>query len=401
MGDGLSLAWPSTLNQNASYDVNQHEGGVEMQEQGFWLSPQQKFIWTIEQEVLRAPSRAVCLASFRGGVDIERLRGAIHRLVNRHEILRTVFRRQTGMKVPFQVVLESCEFGWQHDDLSQLKLSESQRQLRAEEMFEAARNTSSSRENGTVLKARLLSGTESSHLILSVPSLCADARSLQILLNELGAIYSGKEASLAEPFRYLQFAQWQTDLLESDEEDIRKGKDFWAKRQITPLDATLPSERKSEQSFSPHSYRIVVDRALASQVPGAGSTVILLSVWETLLSRLSGQGTFSVGFQVNGREYAELENAVGCFARTVPLRAQVENNFRFADVLRETAQNIRDVTGVQEYFAPDAIGRDGSLCSFSYQDLGGRQQFDGLGLALERIHVVGEPYNLRLVAVRR
>src|SRR5262249_39149075 len=160
-------------------------------------------------------------------VDIERLRGAIHRLVNRHEILRTVFRRQTGMKVPFQVVLESCEFGWQHDDLSQLKLSESQRQLRAEEMFEAARNTSSSRENGTVLKARLLSGTESSHLILSVPSLCADARSLKVLLNELGAIYSGKEASLAEPFRYLQFAQWQTDLLESDEEDIRTGKDFW------------------------------------------------------------------------------------------------------------------------------------------------------------------------------
>src|SRR5262249_11691224 len=58
-------------------------------------------------------------------------------------------------------------------------------------------------------------------------------------------------------------------------------------------------------------------------------------------------------------------------------------------------------TGVQEYFAPDAIGRDGSLCSFSYQDLGGRQQFDGLGLALERIHVVGEPYKLRLVAVQR
>src|SRR6266480_702297 len=104
-----------------------------MQEQGFWLSPQQKFTWTIEQEVLRLSSRAVCLVALHGSLDVDRLRDSLRELVSRHEILRTVFRRQTGMKVPFQVVLESCDFGWENEDL--LRLAESERQARIQELF--------------------------------------------------------------------------------------------------------------------------------------------------------------------------------------------------------------------------------------------------------------------------
>src|SRR6266496_2850914 len=89
-----------------------------MQEQGFWLSPQQKFTWTIEQEVLRLSSRAVCLVALHGSLDVDRLRDSLREVVSRHEILRTVFRRQTGMKVPFQVVLDAAELAWGEADLS-------------------------------------------------------------------------------------------------------------------------------------------------------------------------------------------------------------------------------------------------------------------------------------------
>src|SRR6266536_6208307 len=101
-----------------------------MQEQGFWLSPQQKFTWTIEQEVLRLSSRAVCLVALHGSLDVDRLRDSLRELVRRHEILRTVFRRQTGMKVPFQVVLETCDFGWEQHDLSSITQEECEPQIR-------------------------------------------------------------------------------------------------------------------------------------------------------------------------------------------------------------------------------------------------------------------------------
>ena len=100
-----------------------------MQEQGFWLSPQQKFIWTLEQEVLRVPSRAVCLVFLDGSFEQDRLRNSLRELVRRHEILRTVFRRQTGMKVPFQVVLETCDFGWEQHDFSSLAPQDCESQI--------------------------------------------------------------------------------------------------------------------------------------------------------------------------------------------------------------------------------------------------------------------------------
>ena len=372
-----------------------------MQEQGFWLSPQQKFIWTIEQEVLRNSSRAVCLVSLDGSLEQYRLRNSLRILVDRHEILRTVFRRQTGMKVPFQVVLESSDFGWEQHDLCSITQEECESQIR--ELFRKEQNAGTTSETVPGLNARLITiAPNRSRLIISVPSLCADTASLQILVSELGSIYAGRQDSLPESFRYVQFAQWQGDLLESDEEDARKGKDFWAKRKLAAIEAALPSEKKADDQFQPEVHTVSAGSDLSVKiVASSNSSAILLSAWETLLARLSGQNAFSVGFQANGREYEELENAVGCFARTLPVSAQVESNFQFAEVLGQTVQIISDAIAVQEYFAPEAIGIDGDLVSFAYQDLGSKQVFDGVGFTLERVHVVSEPYKLRLIAVRR
>jgi amino acid adenylation domain-containing protein len=371
-----------------------------MQEQGFWLSPQQKFVWTMEQEVLHGASRSACLISLNGPLNVDRLREALRNLVNRHEILRTVFRRQTGMKVPFQVVLEASDFGWQHTDLSSAGRTE--RDSRIDSAFENSRKSGTSIETGPVLQAHLLTAApDSCWLVFSVPSLCADSHSLQILVRELGALYSNNRDWLPEPFRYAQFAQWQLDLLESNEDDALAAKEFWTKRQPVQIEAALPLEKKPEGGFSSGVYRTALKQDVANPVLNSDSSTVLFGTLQALLARLSGQSTFSMGFQANGREYEELENAVGCFARTIPLQAQSENDFAFSDVLAQSAQNIRDAVAVQEYFAPDAIGTDGAMCSFAYRDLDSKQIFDGVDFALERIHVVSEPYRLRLVAVRR
>src|SRR5450755_1226419 len=105
------------------------ERGLEMQElesAGFWLSPQQKFAWRLQQEALSKPLRAVCLISMQGRVDAGRIQECLREMVVRHEILRTVFRRQAGMKVPFQVVLESAGVDWETADFSATAAAERQ-----------------------------------------------------------------------------------------------------------------------------------------------------------------------------------------------------------------------------------------------------------------------------------
>src|SRR5438128_760063 len=226
-----------------------------MQEQaaaGFWLSPQQKSAWKFEQDVLRGSSQALCIWSLAGTVDPERLRGALREMVCRHEILRTVFRRQTGMKVPFQVVQDSAVFAWEQVDLCGLNSVE--QESRIQKLWDAETTRQVNLENGPALSACLIKlAADHSSLILSVPVLCTDAQSLGVLARELGTIYSADRESLPEPFRYVQFAQWQADLLESGEEDAQQGRDFWAKQKEASLPSpSLPGESKAnESSFQP------------------------------------------------------------------------------------------------------------------------------------------------------
>ena len=86
---------------------------------GFRLSIQQERLWS--QQILNAaPFWAECELLVEGPLDAAKLQEAIRGLVTRHEILRTVFHRQTGVKVPFQVILETSDFAWQAEDLSGL-----------------------------------------------------------------------------------------------------------------------------------------------------------------------------------------------------------------------------------------------------------------------------------------
>src|SRR6266516_1711642 len=178
-----------------------------MQEQataGFWLSPQQKFAWSLLQDPVRAPARAVCVVSLEGAVDAVRLRESLQEVVSRHEIMRTVYRRQTGMKVPFQVVLDAAELAWEEADLS--RVANSEQVSAVEELIEKHAGLETDLAEGPALHALLIKlGEHRFNLMLSVPTLCADTRSLQVLVRELGLIYSGQQATLAEPLRYVQF----------------------------------------------------------------------------------------------------------------------------------------------------------------------------------------------------
>jgi len=197
-----------------------------MQEQattGFWLSPQQEF--TVKSQPSTGQG-AVCLVSLEGPVSAGRLQDSLREMVARHEILRTVFRRQPGLKVPFQVVLETAEVAWQQIDLGRLDQSEYDSQVGR--LFHAERTRSRRLEDGPVLWAQLITrDSDRSSLILSLPALSADAQSFKMLVREIALIYSGLQDQLPDPFRYVQFSQWQADLLQSEEEDGQQGQAFW------------------------------------------------------------------------------------------------------------------------------------------------------------------------------
>jgi amino acid adenylation domain-containing protein len=364
---------------------------------GFWLSPQQKLAWKAANEALHGDSRALCRISIRGDLDVERMRASLRQLVSRHESLRTVFRRQTGMKVPFQVVLESQEPAWEEIDLS--VRSKPERGTEVEGLLSRERQLAGDPESVPVIRALLVREEPSvCSLLLSLSTLCADAYSLPVIFRELCALYSGN-SDLPDSFRYVQFAQWQLDLLESEEDDARKARAFWEKiaAQYTPV--LLPGEKQAGAVFTPDRLPIELDAQSIAQILRTSEPKhLLFAAWAALVARLSQQTEPLLGVEAPGREFEELENAVGCFARILPVGIPVEGHFSFSDVRRRAAESLEQAIAVQEFVPLEAA--DGSA-TFSYYDLGESEQAGGTQLQLDGVEIISQRFKLKLVVVKR
>ena len=367
----------------------------------FWLSPQQKLAAT-QQTDGEGAFRSVCLVAINGVIRPGALQNALGELVSRHEILRTVFRRQVGMKIPFQVVLDSIEAEWNAVSLGELESSEREHQL--EEMFQREQARFMDLAHGLVVHATLLELGDAKHaLLFGVPALCCDTRSLEILIQELAQLYAGQSLPPVGDLRYVQFAQWQNDLLESDEDAAKEGRAFWLR--ATPQAAPkplLPFERKTPPAnFQPESFLssltpVAFDalRATASK-SGASLNDILLTAWHCLLSRLTGESALSVGVTLDSRGYDELERFVGLFAKSVPIAAQLEGNPNFQEMLRQTRESVEKANEWQEYCDPASADL---AAQYSYGDLPGKQTYGDTTFEMVRREVCAERFQLKLEA---
>src|ERR1051325_6268830 len=150
--------------------------------EGYRLSPQQKRVWTLQEG--SEAYRAKCAVSLAGPLTPEAIKAALLQVINRHEILRTTFRRVPGIKVPLQVVAEAGRWTWETLDLhDQPRPAQDARVL---ERFQAIGRAPFDYEQGPLLRALLVSRSASEQvLLLCLPALSADAWTLKNLAREI------------------------------------------------------------------------------------------------------------------------------------------------------------------------------------------------------------------------
>ena len=125
--------------------------------------------------------RAVC-DQVNGQTGHEALGTAIAGVVEQHEILRTSFQRQPGMRTPVQVICEQPTVSWHESDLINHDATSKQREIRVICEADKRAKTLESDNSGAVLRVSVLRLAAEDHvLVLTLPSLCADYRSLSLL----------------------------------------------------------------------------------------------------------------------------------------------------------------------------------------------------------------------------
>ena len=365
---------------------------------GFWLSPQQKHVWSLQND--GRAYRSVCLLLMEGVASLNDLVSAIQRLVARHEILRTIYVRQPGMAYPFQVVLEKSEPAI---DLLDLKgKPEAEQVSRLNELFVAAQVRSQGPETTPVVTANAVAlSSDRCAVVLSLPAMSADRSSLDIVAQELEQLARGTQTpSESEPLRYVQFAQWQNDLLEGDDGTANEGLAFWNENSNEDPTIPIPNERKPQGDFSPQVSVCELESETLRRVQqfaakvSASNPEVFLAAWQSVLWRLMGQPLFKVGVVFDGREYDELHAAIGLLAKTIPIGARFDGNFRFREVVEHVHATMSEAAAWQEYYAPGPADGDQPAVVFEQRDSG-----DSSPVA--RVFTCNDPYKLKLSIANR
>ncbi|MGE0127956.1 MAG: amino acid adenylation domain-containing protein [Blastocatellales bacterium] len=332
--------------------------------EGFRLSPQQKLLW-------QAPHGgqaylAQCALLLEGDLNIKALKEALRKVIARHEIFRTTFRRLPGMKLPVQVVSNKSAPIWRSRDLS--KLDSRRQAAKIEELFLAERGNPFDFEQGPLVRATLLALSAERHaLLITLPSLCADARTLRNLADEIGQFYASSFDEGEAPdnaVQYVQFSEWQNSLLER--EDAEAGREYWRKQNLSaPPVLKFPYEvAPSETSrFEPESLNFAIDPEVVNRLEAAAhkfeatTEVFLLACWQTLLWRLTGEQEVLTGHISDGREHEMLHGAFGLFAKWLPVKSHFADDASFGEILSQANEALRDGYEWQEYFSwPEELG---------------------------------------------
>jgi amino acid adenylation domain-containing protein len=350
---------------------------------GYFLAPQQAHVWLLQQ---RIETQLSCQIAVRigGSLEVSRLQAALDELIARHEMLRTIFRRQAGMKIPFQVILDTLAAEWVVSGTDTAATVEASLAEQAGLPFRL--------EQGPIVRALLRPAEENQHLlILTLPALCADRASLLALVKELFEIYGNPSGERGdEPLRYVQFAQWQGELLqESEDETAVEGRKFWAERaEAGEQKVELPDEIAAETGSASDVVVELVDSALLGQIQaiaaGGSNSDVLLAAWQALLSRLTGRARLAVGVTLAGREYEELAGAIGPIAKMVPIHARFDDNPSFVDAVEQAKAAVEEAAGCQEYLDPAIAFTEDAAIGFSYTALDASFDVAGLHLSVVR-----------------
>jgi hypothetical protein len=180
------------------------------------LSYSQERLWFIDQLEGSLPYHIPMVVRMRGELDHGRMEAAFRSIVERHEILRTVFSVEDGL-VSQQV--QGSE-GWTLGIIRNSECRENAQLLGSVIDEQAAKPFDLSKDY--MLRTDLIElGDNEYVMVMVIHHIASDGWSMPLLVNELRAFYvahvEGKEAGLpALPLQYADYAIWQRENLQGE-----------------------------------------------------------------------------------------------------------------------------------------------------------------------------------------
>ncbi|MCZ4517305.1 amino acid adenylation domain-containing protein [Rhodococcus ruber] len=313
------------------------------------LSPAQHRMWLLNRFDPSSGAYNIA-AAFRviGSLDVDALRTGLADVVERHEILRTVY--PDGPDGPQQVVTS------EYPDVTVARTTEP--------LLDGALYALAAQGFDVTLapplRVAVLEVSPEDHVLVVVAHhIAADGWSMKPLARDVMIAYGSRAAGHTPqwtplPVQYADYALWTLDRLgaEHDSESIASQQiRYWtAVLDGVPERLALPTDRPHPPVASHRGGRLSIDlepgtaAAMTSLAERSGSTRFMIAhaALAVTLARVSGTRDITIGTPVAGRGQSELDDLVGMFVGTLVLRSQIEPSDTFIDILSSVRERDLD-----------------------------------------------------------
>ena len=316
-----------------------------------YAQERQWFLWQLEPQ--SAAYHVPNALRLSGELDRAALQRSFDSLLARHETLRTVF--VSAGERTLQQVLPVATL---HIDSMALD-NPSAEQVQALVEAEIARPFDL--RQGPLLRVKLLQLSAQEHVLVLVQHhIVSDGWSMQVMVDELVQLYAaysqGHDAQLpAMPLQYADYALWQRAWMDAGEK--QRQLHYWREllgAEQPVLELPLDHPRPAVQSYRGARLDVALEanmvaslKALA-QREGVTLFMLLLASFQTLLHRYSGQSDIRVGVPIANRNRVETERLIGFFVNTQVLKADIDGQMSFAQVLQQTKRRALEAQAHQD-----------------------------------------------------
>ncbi|PCN44114.1 non-ribosomal peptide synthetase [Brevibacillus laterosporus] len=310
------------------------------------VSSVQKRLYVLaEQEAQNGTSYnlpvGICI---EGKLDYAKLREQIKHVISRHEALRTSFHLREGEIV--QQIHDEVDIPLVYTEGTEEQLSSLTEEFVQPFVLSEA----------PLIRLQLVKVAEEKHiLLLDMHHIISDGLSMNILIKELLHLYQGEQLPELS-VTYKDFAAWQNSFLST--ENVQKQETYWRNLLAEPLpELNLPVDvdvnttqngRGHVQSFKIDAETTAALKKISDQCK-ATLYHTLFAVYEIFLAKCCYTEDTAVLTVTSGRTHPFVENMVGMFVHTLPVRLQVTSNKTWLYIIEEMKQQIVEMIENQDY----------------------------------------------------
>ncbi len=322
------------------------------------LSVVQQRFWFLQKLEPDSPAYNIVAAiELIGNINVDALEKSLNKIIERHEVLRSVFPSVDGTPIQF-----INDYIFHKIEEETLQASDEQ-EFREKVKQIAAANSHQvfDLENGPLINFRLYSYNENlCILVIYTHHLVADGYSIRILMKELGMLYDAysnmREVKLPDlPIQYADFSIWQQNHTASEE--MKEHLNYWVNRlKGAQFVLEMPADflRPPMETFHGSIETLEFPEALTSKLrsfalkENVSVYMVLLAAFQTLLYRYTAQEDIITGTAAVNVSKSEIENLIGSFSNNILFRTDFSGDPEFRLVLHKVKETVLEAQEHQD-----------------------------------------------------